>query len=214
MPSLGIIGSSGGSALAAATQCLTNAGQKQSWCVVTDRDCGLLSWAETHAVASRRIDYQDSASFSTSALSFFLRQNVKAVLLFYTRRVTSPLIEQLEIFNIHPSVLPLFAGMGAVRRALLSGADHIGATLHIVDEGLDTGPVILQTATPIRPDCTIERAERISFVQKAWLTLRWREMMLASGHPSKAPPLPGPLQVAFQNFQNELECTVVDDQGA
>lgn len=212
VPILGIIGSSGGSALAAASRCLADAGQEQPWCVVTDRDCGMSTWAETHAATACRIDYTDPISFSETALSFFRRQNVKAVLLFYTRIIAPPLIEQLATFNIHPSALPAFPGMGAVRRALRAGADHIGATLHIVDSGLDTGPIVLQAATGIESDCTIERAERISFVQKTWLTLQWREMMLSGNRSPTVHRFSTPLRDAFQSFQKELGCFVVDDQ--
>lgn len=211
IPRLGIIGSSGGAALAAASRCLTNAGQEQSWCVVTDRDCGMSSWAENHAAAFYRIGYLDPTSFSEEAHSFFRQQHAKAVLLFYTRKVASPLIEQLATFNIHPSLLPAFPGMGAVRRALRAGSDHIGATLHIVDSNLDTGPIVLQTSAAIEPDCTLEHAERISFVQKTWLTLQWREMVLTGDLPQKIRCLPISLRKAFQHFQDELECHAVDD---
>ncbi len=54
-----------------------------------------------------------------------------------------------KIINIHPSLLPAFPGAHAVRDALAAGAHFTGATVHIVDNGVDTGPVIAQTEVPI-----------------------------------------------------------------
>lgn len=54
-----------------------------------------------------------------------------------------------KIINIHPSLLPAFPGAHAVRDALAAGAHVTGATVHIVDNGVDTGPVIAQTEIPI-----------------------------------------------------------------
>lgn len=53
--------------------------------------------------------------------------------------------------NTHPSLLPLFPGRHAARDALAAGASESGATVHWVDAGLDTGPVIAQVRVPVRP---------------------------------------------------------------
>jgi len=62
-----------------------------------------------------------------------------------------------KIINIHPSLLPAFPGAHAVADALAAGAKVTGATVHIVDNGVDTGPVIMQTEVPI-PDGISESA--------------------------------------------------------
>jgi len=62
-----------------------------------------------------------------------------------------------KIINIHPSLLPAFPGAHAVADALAAGAKVTGATVHIVDNGVDTGPVIRQTEVPI-PDGISESA--------------------------------------------------------
>jgi phosphoribosylglycinamide formyltransferase-1 len=62
-----------------------------------------------------------------------------------------------KIINIHPSLLPAFPGAHAVADALAAGAKVTGATVHIVDNGVDTGPVIRQTEVPI-PDGISELA--------------------------------------------------------
>jgi phosphoribosylglycinamide formyltransferase-1 len=59
-----------------------------------------------------------------------------------------PFIRRFEgrIVNVHPSLLPAFAGVGAIEQALDYGVRLIGVTVHFVDEGVDSGPVILQEA--------------------------------------------------------------------
>lgn len=61
-----------------------------------------------------------------------------------------------RIFNIHPSLLPAFPGLEAWRQALDYGAKVAGVTVHFVDEGMDTGPIILQEAVPVKDDDTPE----------------------------------------------------------
>src|SRR5207247_10588240 len=58
--------------------------------------------------------------------------------------------------NIHPSLLPAFPGLHAQRQALEHGAKVTGATVHFADEGVDTGPIVLQAAVPVEPNDTEE----------------------------------------------------------
>ena len=57
-----------------------------------------------------------------------------------------------RIVNIHPSLLPAFKGLKAIRQALAAGAAFAGCTTHIVTGDLDGGPILLQAALPVRPD--------------------------------------------------------------
>jgi phosphoribosylglycinamide formyltransferase-1 len=61
-----------------------------------------------------------------------------------------------RLMNIHPGLLPSFPGLHAQRQALAHGARIAGCTVHFVDEGTDTGPVIVQAAVPVMPDDTEE----------------------------------------------------------
>jgi len=56
-----------------------------------------------------------------------------------------------RVLNIHPSLLPAFPGMHAVRQALAHGVKLSGCTVHVVDEGTDTGPIVGQAAVPLLP---------------------------------------------------------------
>lgn len=72
-----------------------------------------------------------------------------------------------NLINMHPALLPLFPGAHAVRDALAAGATETGATVHVVDEGVDTGPVIRQVALEIAPGETEEHLhERIKTVER------------------------------------------------
>jgi phosphoribosylglycinamide formyltransferase-1 len=91
-----------------------------------------------------------------------------------------------RIINIHPALLPNFPGAHAVRDALASGARETGATVHIVDEGVDTGPILAQEAVIVLPaDDENTLHERIKLVEHKLLidTVKF----LASKHlePSK-----------------------------
>lgn len=80
------------------------------------------------------------------------------VLAGYMRVVKQPLLEAFagRIINIHPSLLPAFPGLKSWEQALNYGAKVAGVTVHFVNEGVDTGPIILQEAVLILPDDTAE----------------------------------------------------------
>ncbi|MBO9533151.1 MAG: phosphoribosylglycinamide formyltransferase [Solirubrobacteraceae bacterium] len=59
-----------------------------------------------------------------------------------------------RIVNVHPSLLPRFPGLHAIEQAIAAGVEETGVTVHLVDEGVDTGPVLLQQALPIVPGQT------------------------------------------------------------
>lgn len=60
------------------------------------------------------------------------------------------------VLNIHPALLPSFPGLHAQRQALAAGAKVAGATVHLAEEGVDTGPIVLQAAVPVLADDTEE----------------------------------------------------------
>lgn len=76
----------------------------------------------------------------------------------FLRLVRRPLLEVFpsRILNIHPSLLPAFPGLESWKQALEAGAAEAGCTVHLVDEGMDTGPILLQEALAILPDDTAE----------------------------------------------------------
>jgi phosphoribosylglycinamide formyltransferase-1 len=76
----------------------------------------------------------------------------------FLRLVKRPLLDAFpqRILNIHPALLPAFPGLQAWQQALDAGVAETGATVHFVDEGMDTGPVILQQRVPVLPGDTAD----------------------------------------------------------
>ncbi len=76
----------------------------------------------------------------------------------YMRLLSAPFIRQFEgrVLNIHPSLLPAFPGLDAQHQALEHGVKITGCTVHFVDEYLDAGPIIVQSAVPVADDDTVE----------------------------------------------------------
>jgi len=92
-------------------------------------------------------------------------RGVKLVILAgFMRIVRKPLLDAfpLQVMNIHPALLPSFPGLHGQKQAIDNGVKISGCTVHFVDEGMDTGPVIIQAALPVSPDDTEETlSERI-----------------------------------------------------
>jgi phosphoribosylglycinamide formyltransferase-1 len=76
----------------------------------------------------------------------------------YMRMVKAPLLTAFpgRIINIHPSLLPAFPGLEAWKQALAAGVAETGCTVHWVDSGMDTGPIIAQRRVPVLPGDTAE----------------------------------------------------------
>ena len=76
----------------------------------------------------------------------------------YFRILTPEFVTMYErrIMNIHPALLPAYPGLDAQKQALEHGAKITGCTVHFVDKGVDTGPIILQAPVPIRDDDTVD----------------------------------------------------------
>src|SRR5262249_49182292 len=76
----------------------------------------------------------------------------------YMRILGRPLLEAFDdrILNIHPSLLPSFPGLEAQRQALEYGVQVTGATVHLLTDGLDDGPIVAQRAVPVLADDSVE----------------------------------------------------------
>jgi phosphoribosylglycinamide formyltransferase 1 len=94
----------------------------------------------------------------------------------YMHLLTTGFLERFpeRIVNVHPSLLPAFPGARAVEEALAAGVTTTGVTVHLVDEGLDTGPVVRQEPVPVEPRATL--LERIHEVEHRLLPEVVREL--------------------------------------
>jgi phosphoribosylglycinamide formyltransferase-1 len=84
------------------------------------------------------------------------------VLAGYMQLLSAPFVARFRdrIVNVHPALLPAFPGLDAIGQALAAGVETTGVTVHFVDEGVDTGPAILQREVPVPADRDREALER------------------------------------------------------
>jgi len=91
-----------------------------------------------------------------------------------------------RVINVHPALLPAFPGLGAIEQALAYGVKVFGVTVHFVDEGVDTGPVILQRALEL-PDAADAEAVRAALRPLEHDLLTEAVRLLARGEVRVAP---------------------------
>ena len=113
----------------------------------------------------RREDYNSLEDFDTALLEVLRPYAVEGIILAGFMRILGPTFVNAydhRILNIHPSLLPRFKGLQAQRQALEAGVSEAGCTVHFVDTGVDTGPIIQQVKVEVYPDDTVHTlSERI-----------------------------------------------------
>lgn len=116
-------------------------------------------------------DFKSKADYEKLILEKLVEQQVEFIVLAgYMRLIGGTLLHAFEgkIINIHPSLLPHFPGLDAVGQALAARVKETGVTVHFVDEGMDTGPIIAQRRIGILPNDTKESLEiRIHTIEHA-----------------------------------------------
>lgn len=110
------------------------------------------------AIFSAR-DFGDRSVRDTALADWLDAYEVQLVVLAGYMELLSPeFVHRFEgsVINVHPSLLPAFPGVGAIEKALAHGVRVTGVTVHFVDEGIDSGPIILQEAVPVSEPASIE----------------------------------------------------------
>ncbi|NER79787.1 MAG: phosphoribosylglycinamide formyltransferase [Leptolyngbya sp. SIO1D8] len=162
LPRLAILASGKGSNMAAiATAIAQRELQAQLQVVIYNNpDAKVFEQAHQRQIPTVLLNHRDFAS--REALDEAIIETVKhyqadwVIMAGWMRRVTQVLIDAFpqRILNIHPSLLPSFPGVRAVEQALAAGVKVTGCTVHYVEFKVDSGPVIIQAAVPIRADDT------------------------------------------------------------
>jgi len=161
---LGVLGSGKGSNFKAIAEAI-EAGQLNAEVriVLSDvEDAGILDYARTRGI---RAEFLGPSRFRTKlepeaeARLVALLQDAQVelvVLAGYMRMIKAPMLEAFpnRIINIHPSLLPQFPGLTSWKQALEAGARVTGCTVHYVDGGMDTGPILAQAEVPVLPGDT------------------------------------------------------------
>ena len=160
--------------------------------VATNRpSCGGAAFARERRIPLAELSQKSFASVEArdeAMRDFFLQHGVQVVVdAGYDRVHSAPFLEAFRdrIINVHPSLLPAFAGgMDAVEQALAAGARTTGATVHIVTDALDAGPILAQESVEILPGDTVETLrQRVHEVEYRLLpaAIRLMEARIANG---------------------------------
>jgi phosphoribosylglycinamide formyltransferase-1 len=131
--------------------------------VVSDKaDAYALERAKKHGIPPVVVDPKAHAAreaFDEAVMTVLAQHRVELVCLAgFMRILTPPFIQRYRhrIMNIHPALLPSFPGLHGQRQALHHGVKFSGCTVHFADEGVDTGPIIIQAVVPVFDDDTEE----------------------------------------------------------
>ena len=132
-------------------------------CLISNKaDAYALERARRHNIPALVLDhkqYPDRAAYDHALVALLKEHGVQLVVLAGFMRLLSPVMVEAfphAIMNIHPALLPAFPGLDAQQQALDYGVRYTGCTVHFVDTGTDTGPIILQAVVPVMADDTAE----------------------------------------------------------
>ena len=134
-------------------------------------------------------DYENRSLFEAALLQCVKEAAPDLIVLAgFMVKAPDEMVRQFEnrIINIHPSLIPAFCGTGYYglrvhEAALARGVKITGATVHFVDEGTDTGPIILQKAVKVRDGDTPETLQKRVMEEAEWVLLPWCINLIAAG---------------------------------
>jgi formyltetrahydrofolate-dependent phosphoribosylglycinamide formyltransferase len=117
------------------------------------KDCAAMAQAEEQGVPTFAVelrDFVDREAWNVALADAIAAHRPDLVVLAGFMRILAPsAVRRFRIVNTHPALLPSFPGAHAVRDTLAAGVERTGVTVHWVDEGVDTGPVIAQLEVPV-----------------------------------------------------------------
>jgi phosphoribosylglycinamide formyltransferase-1 len=167
-------------------QALLDAGLPVAAVASNTPGCRALDRAAHAGIAAQAfpLDEHDDRAARDAAMAAWLEErDVRLVVCAgYMHLLTPAFLDRFPnaVVNVHPALLPRFPGAHAIEQALEEGVAETGATVHYVDEGVDTGPVIAQERVPVLPGDTPETLrERIQAVEHELLPRVVRELIAA-----------------------------------
>jgi phosphoribosylglycinamide formyltransferase-1 len=161
---LGVLASGSGTNLEAIAEAIENGGVPARIVLVLSDKPGAfaLERAQGRGIPTRVIelaDYPDRPAFDRAMIEALREAGVELVILAgYMKLVGDEIVDAFpnRIMNIHPTLLPCFPGEHGVADALEHGVKVTGVTVHFVDKGLDTGPIVAQEAVPVEEGDDVE----------------------------------------------------------
>lgn len=132
-------------------------------CLISNKaDAFALERAKKHNIKTFILDhktYPNRQAYDTALVKLLNQHEIDLVILAGFMRLLSPIMIDAfpnAIINIHPALLPAFPGLDAQQQAFDYGVRYTGCTVHFVDKGTDTGPIIMQSVVPVLGSDTIE----------------------------------------------------------
>ena len=132
-------------------------------CVISNRaDAFALERARRHGIPAIYLDHRTFPGrddYDAALVDLLREQGVGLVVLAGFMRIVTPVLLNAfpnAVMNIHPALLPAFPGLHAQKQAMEYGAKVTGCTVHFVDAGTDTGPIIIQAAVPVLEGDSVE----------------------------------------------------------
>jgi len=153
--------------------------------IVNKVDAYAIERAKVHGIQYNFIDSTKMSreNFDEEAIKIFEKKEVEVIVLAgFMRILTSKFISKYEnkILNIHPSLLPAFPGAHAHRDTLEHGAKTSGCTVHLVDEGIDSGPIIMQATVKIDENETEESLSKKILVHEHQILPKALELLCSN----------------------------------
>lgn len=164
MKRIAVLGSTKGTDFPAVFNAVQNMDAKISLVISDKNDSGILEKAREKSIETLFVnpkDFKSKEEYDKKILEELKKREIELIVLIgYMKWITKPFLEgyKNKIMNIHPSLLPSFPGMDLnVHKAVLEhGCKISGATVFFVDEGEDTGPIILQKSVEVKENETVE----------------------------------------------------------
>ncbi len=195
MLKIGILVSGGGTNLQAVLDAIDSGRITNSEVTVVisnNQNAYALERARKHGIEAlciSPVDFQEREDFYEALLSKIDQYCLDLIVLAgYLVAIPVSMIQKYRnrIINVHPSLIPSFCGKGYYglkvhEAALARGVKVTGATVHYVDEGMDTGPILLQKAVEVRKGDTPETLQRRVMEEAEWMILPQAIQMIANG---------------------------------
>lgn len=156
--------------------------------VMTDKPASFVieraRQTDIRVVALEPKAFQSKQAYEEALLGILREEGVEWIVLAgYMRLIGTTLLAAYpsRIVNIHPSLLPSFPGKDAIGQAIAHGVKVTGVTVHLVDEGMDTGPILAQAAVPVVEGDAEKTAEAIHAVEHVLYKETLQKLILSNG---------------------------------
>jgi phosphoribosylglycinamide formyltransferase-1 len=179
-------------------------------------DAYALERCKKHRIPSVVIDHRQfhcREDYDRNLIAILESAGVELVVMAGFMRILSPVFFRAfphRIINIHPALLPAFPGVHVQQKAVEYGVKFAGCTVHFADEGVDTGPIIIQSVVPVYEDDTPESLsarilkeehriypQAIQYYAEGRLAIKGRRVILKNGHRCREEPLHNPPLTRF-----------------